>query len=402
LQPATPSSGPILSVEFPGGTVKGFVEAVRQAARADRVNVIVPKEAESVQIPAISLRDVTAYTALQSLEYAVIGDSGYQFKVARIGKTDESSATFAIQFYSRGMQQASSSAARLETRVISIHDLISPPPGLPNDPAMVTSPETLLNALKAASQLDVDSSVPPPEIMFHKESELLIIRGTPEQLQTMQSVVGQLASSLDSRRTAGAAAADRERQSRLQKAELRAQIDLNHSQAAMAAAQLDQATADFNRLKQLVDAGQASVADLDNAKTHLAQARGMLEQAATAERNLKEKQAILEARAQAGGGPDGTGSPGSEMPVLVIYDYRDLQAFSEDLWAIIKAVIKLGGGTLDVNRDVQGPGTLALRATPAEHAVIVKALNAMRRAKANEPKLPGLDAEDLIRKSQDK
>ena len=45
-------------------------------------------------------------------------------------------------------------------------------------------------------------------------------------------------------------------------------------------------------------------------------------------------------------------------------------------------------------------GTLVVRATPADHRVLVQALNLIRRAKANEPKLPGLDADELIRKGE--
>jgi hypothetical protein len=399
-RPDGPSSGPILSVEFPGGTAKEFVEAVRKAAGTGRVNVIVPREAESVPIPAVSLRDVSAYTALQSLQYALLPDSGNQFRVERIGKVDETSATFAVQFSSRNLAQANPQL-KLETHVLSIHDLIDAPKGLDKDPSMVTSAETILNAIKAASQLDVDARIAPPEIMFHKDSELLIIRGTGDQLRTLETVVGQLRFSLESRRNEAASAADREKAARLQTAELQAQIILNDSQAKMAEADVERTTSNYNRISELVKAGQVSTTDLENARSEAQKARAMRDQATAAERNLKERQALLEARAQAGGGPAGMSGSG-EIPVLVIYDYSDLEPFAQDVRGIMVAVVKLHGAEVDMKHNVDGRGTLSLRATPAEHAVIVKALNAMRRAKANEPKLPGLEAEDLIRKSREK
>jgi hypothetical protein len=146
------------------------------------------------------------------------------------------------------------------------------------------------------------------------------------------------------------------------------------------------------------------VADLDNAKTHLAQARGMLEQAATAERNLKEKQAILEARAQAGGGLE---TATAELPVIVVYDVRDLNPYSRDIIALCHAVAmpgpSPGGNSVTTSyADAEHLNVITVRATPAQQHIIVQALNTIRRAKANEPKLPGLDADDLIRKGRDK
>src|SRR4051812_33062131 len=67
-QPAAPEV--TLTVDFPGGTVKQYIEHLKHAAVRNPVNVVVSEAAMSSQIATISLRDVSLYTALQAIQGA--------------------------------------------------------------------------------------------------------------------------------------------------------------------------------------------------------------------------------------------------------------------------------------------------------------------------------------------
>src|SRR5688500_8384466 len=64
------TSGPVVSIDFAGGTVNDFIGAVQKAAAPAAVNVIRPAEAAAVPAPPISLRNVTVQTALEALRWA--------------------------------------------------------------------------------------------------------------------------------------------------------------------------------------------------------------------------------------------------------------------------------------------------------------------------------------------
>lgn len=398
---ASSNPEPLVSVEFRGGTVRQFVDAIRASAGSANVNVIMPAEADGVPLPAISLREVSPYTALQAIEFAANQDGTVQFAITRLGKGEEGSATFAVRFASRtppGSGSSMAASAKQETRVFSIRDLTEAPADLPADPSMVASAETVLNAVQAASCLDSDAKTAPPELMLHKDSMLLIVRGTADQQRTIESVLGQLGQSVAAKRSRAVEAATRERAARLEESELRVQIDMNNSQIREEEAGLERVTMEVDRAKKLADQGQISSTELQNMQTALVNAREALQQAYATRRGLEERQAIMEVRRKTMGG---AGAGGGESPVAVVYDYRDLEPFAGDIFGLCKEVAALGGSAREVRMEHPSKGMLVLHATPAQHRTVVHMLNAIRRAKANEPKLPGLDADDLIRKGAD-
>lgn len=398
------SPGPMITVEFAGGTARQFVDAVRKAAGEARVNVIMPKEAESVTLPAISLNNVGVFTALQALEYAAGTQSGNEFGVNTIGSSTEPSRTFAIKYASHypapGMMQAQMQGTpppRQETRVFSIRELVEAPAGLEANPDASASTETVLNALRTATQLDVDAKQPAPELMLHKESMLLLIRATQEQQRTIESVLQQLRYSVDSRRGKAIEELRRQKAIVLEQAEMRAQQDQNEIQMAKSRDRLAVSMDRMARMRDMAAAGKASADEVANAQAEMDNARDIMIKTEATKRDLDERKAVIEARVQTGGE---FGSGSGESPVAVAYNYTDLKAFYADVFAICRAMLP---PERDAHGDVfkgSSDGNLVFRGTPREHRVLVAALNAMRRAKANEPALPGQDATELIRKNE--
>jgi len=392
---------PTFSVEFPGGTVKAYVEAVKRAAN-DKVNVVLPKDAEDVPIPALSMRDVTAQTALESLRYAVGDDSEHQFAASRISLPDALSETFVIAHHVRKtsppqqmMGFPQQPPQQQSTRVFSIRDLVEPPAGAETDPKAAVTTETVLSALRALSELDAKTKTNPPELMLHDESKILIARGTTDQLQSIDAVLSELRGSLIGKRNQAEEQSKRARQVKLQQVELEAQERQVTLQVKAAADEVEAASQRVDRAKKLADEGQMSVTELDNLRAALVTARNMLDQAQVARQTVAQRAAIMNARAQAGGGP-------SESLVTAAYDLTDLKPFAGMIKKLAEMVVADGGGSVVYMGQQDSPDKITVRARKQDHEILVQAVNTVRRAKANEPNLPGLSAEELIRKSESK
>jgi hypothetical protein len=360
-----------------------------------------PKEAESVALPAISLNNVGVYTALQALEYAAGSESGNQFGVNQIGPA-EPSRTFAVKFASRfpnqGMvpPQYQQQPARQETRVFSLRELVEAPEALATDPGAATSTMTVVNALRAASQIDADAKSPTPELMLHKDSQLLIVRATQEQLRTMESVLQQLTGTVMSKRARAMEAAQKARAEQVEQAEFKTQMDFNREQMDRTGMEVQKAAELLESMRNPPSGILPLPDEMQQVQQKLERARERHEQTLAKQRALEERAAMNRARKEAGGDAAGNG----EVPVAVQYNFYDLKAFDGDVHAICRAIVPFNRestqGTLKVNH----PGSIEFRATPSEQRILVTALNAMRRAKANEPNLPGQDAADVIRKNE--
>jgi hypothetical protein len=408
---ADENPGPTITVEFPGGNAKAFVEAVRNAG-GQKFNVIMPKEAENEPIPAVSLREVTAFTALQTLEFSAPANGMFQFQVATIGNASDPNRTFAIRYGPRYPQsgigiQMSQPSSRQETRVFSIRELVEAPESLASNPEAAATVETVVNALRAATQVDSDTKTPTPELMLHKESNLLIVRATQEQIRTMESVLQALTSNVVSRRNAAIDAAQRARAAKVEQAEFQTQMDLNKKQLDESERALDEARARAGKLRDAATPEKPLVYEQQEANSALRLALERRDTAVARQRALDERAAVNQARAAAGaepgttGGGAGNGGGGSaEFPVAVNYSFLDLKAFDGDVNSICRAIVPFRRDGLEPALKVNSPGNIVFRATPSEHKILVAALNAMRRAKANEPSLPGQDAAELIRKNE--
>lgn len=388
------NAGPSISVDFKGGTAKEFVDAVRSAAGADKVNVIMPREAETVALPAISLNNVGVYTALQAMEFASGSNNGVRFSVSLLGPT-EPSRTFAVgqitSFQPGTVGPAGLAGSRQETRVFSLRELVELPAGQGGEGALTS--ETIINAVRSATQLDSSTGQSAPEIMFHKDSLLLLVRASGEQLRTIEAVLGQLRQSVEARRAQAVEGMRRQQAFAMEQTELRGQMTQAEIQVAQAKQRMVDVQGKLDRFKQMRDKGSGSAGDVESIEAELNVARTTAAQAEATRRGVEERRTLLEQRMKSGG--DGAGS--SEAIVLVVYQFADLKAFGNDVLTLIRAVVP--GAAQDAFTD---PVQAKVRATPSQHRVIVTALNTIRRAKANEPQLPGQSVEELIRKSEGK
>lgn len=203
-------AAPLLSVEFAGGTLAQFVEAVK-AASPEPVNVIVPGEVASLAVPPLSLKSVTPFMALQSLEFinnrgnvqaaqtGSIRTNGSVLRVAQLNLDNVANApsgsaqTFAIA-YDRavpGLQPGmpgSPFGSGVTTRVFSVRELLAV------DGTYGLTLDQIVQPIETALTVD-NGDAPPddmPKILVHKESNLVIVRGNARQAELAKQVLDRL------------------------------------------------------------------------------------------------------------------------------------------------------------------------------------------------------------------
>lgn len=394
---------PIIDVEFAGGTVRDFVRALQKAAVESAaktpVNVMIPAEAADIGLPAVSLKRISAETALQTLEYAFVSMGPHRVLIRNMTNEGDEGLTFAIQyqFVQQGvsMPQASPQGP-IVSEAHSIRELLDVPEGLlQKDPALRMAPETVLGALKLASEMEAaESRGAPVHLMFHPDSQLLIARGTPEQQRLVLGVLRQLRETIDQRRMRHAEALMRQQQHRLTTVELEAQIREAEAQLKRARAELAPVAAEAQRMRQFFDDGKLTKTDLERAQAAADVAEADVQAAESNLMMMVRKRDIL---AAGGGWP---GAPTGEM-VLAVYDVRDLAAFKSDLNRLVRLVVG-EAGSIDV-RPASGDttGSLVVRAPRDRHEILVSIFNTARRLKNNEPNLPGITLEQIIEKPRE-
>ena len=395
-------SMPVIDVDFKGGTVAQFVQAVQQAAmQASKtpVNIMVPAEAQQVELPPIQFRRVSAETALQSLQYAFGDRNQHTFAARNMTSSGDESLTFAIQYVvgrTPGVPQSAFPMQPTMSQAYSLRDLITAPPNASqSDASLRMSADTVLGALKLAAELESgDKRVEPTQLLFHPDTQLVIARGTQDQLRLIENVIGQLSATLAQRRDVVANDDARRQHTELQQIELQAQIDAAKAQLDRALSEQRPAQVEVARLEKLVASGSASTSDLERARAQreVAQANA---RAAEAHLAMLERRREILSR-----GAGHTTVPDTER-IVGLYDLRDLNSFKGDFYQLVKQVIGKEGTMSVKPAGGDSTGTIEVRTTRAQHEALVSIFNTARRLKSNEPKLPGITVDQVLQKDKE-
>ncbi|MCC6661352.1 MAG: hypothetical protein IT437_10750 [Phycisphaerales bacterium] len=251
--PAT-QPGPGISVEFPGGTVNEYVAALKKAAGGTPVNAVVSEEAGVQVLPPISLRSVSPYVALSAIPAAAGFGTG-NWEVHPIAEPGAASVnTVSVDFLAqdrggRGLE------------VFSTQRLLS------GDAAI--APDVLLTAVDTALQME-GGGKSRADVMFHKDSGLLLVRGSPSQLNAVSQVISQLQDDATRR---GKDTARTRQVSASQEAEIRkCQVRIS-----LAEQRLQGISQQLAETEQMVKAGTTPIAELRSQQQQRAQAAAELE-----------------------------------------------------------------------------------------------------------------------------
>ncbi|MCE7973940.1 MAG: hypothetical protein DYG92_06370 [Leptolyngbya sp. PLA1] len=274
------ASQPTISVDFTGGTVEQYALALRAAATTQPVNIVVSKAAARVELAPIQLRDVTLSAAVEAIRAA--GEEVGSWLITDIGRpTDSGALVWLVDYRARptkppAQQTAPESNADLQRiEVFSLKQVIEADPNDPRGVSVHESPEVVLAAVEATLAMTDEATEGKPELKFHKDSGLLIVRAGPRTLAAISSVVESIRRDVTRRR-------DSVRLSMPSPAALaQAKAQVARAQVVFASREreLSEAAQRVQRLKQLRDAGGASEEDARSAAAGLAAAESALRMA---------------------------------------------------------------------------------------------------------------------------
>ncbi len=169
------TSPPSFSLQFAGGTIGEYVNALQEASGGANIVVASP-EVGAIRFPPVRLESVTLEAAVIVLEgeYPTKQAGNVYVSAEMVGHPAEGVKPL---FRISANRQTHLAA---EVKVWSVADLI----------AGSLAPEDFLTAVEAVVELIPGHQ--PAEIRFHKETGLLIARGDPHQLDAIEGVVEQI------------------------------------------------------------------------------------------------------------------------------------------------------------------------------------------------------------------
>lgn len=174
--PAPKVERPVVTLEFPGGTMAAFVAAVRDHVPA--ANIVLSDSAARVGVPPIELRQAGLAQALEAACQVV--DAPFEVRVKEL--RGDGQWVYAITAPKAAPRPRSEPKQQPHSAqwIVSLLELTS------GDGALRI--ESILSAIELACE----SAESPVVLRFHADSGLLIARGTDEQMVAVETVVSVL------------------------------------------------------------------------------------------------------------------------------------------------------------------------------------------------------------------
>jgi hypothetical protein len=185
-------------LEFPGGTPEDLVHAIEEAG-VGTLNAIIPQDLAETQIPAMRVKAVTVPQLFEALAEAsrktVAMPMGSVFAGGYGPQTQYQVKETSFGFRTRGTPSASSIWYFFADR-----PPVATPPEVPKvvrfyQLAPYLGPDRynvddITTAIQTGWRMQGDEDQ--PQLNFHKDTKLLIVRGTERQLRMIEEVLTQL------------------------------------------------------------------------------------------------------------------------------------------------------------------------------------------------------------------
>ncbi len=194
-------------LKFPGGTVEEYVEAIRDTV--NDVNIVVMPEATELYLEPFDLHQVDLYAAINLLQG--LSEKTTSKTVTIITELTEAWSTTAKDIIVVQAKVHEHSVSIPKTHlVISVSDLFQEDGFTHED--MATAIET---AMSISSDIYDE-----PDVRFHEETGLIIARGHPDQMATIEQVIDQLREGIIRRQQQQALANNAENQNAIRNLEM--------------------------------------------------------------------------------------------------------------------------------------------------------------------------------------
>ena len=169
----------LFDVDFNGGTVKNYIEAVKQAS-GGKLNAILDENVADLPVPEISLKHVSCNTAMSLLDNREINKFGNPewgiivVDKVRSGNDADEYPTYRVTVRLNNRNQYTEN---LVTQIFSVQAILE----------MGMDPDDLLSAVTIA--LDLQDKTQSTTVRFHEETGLLMVNGSPESVEVIAQLV---------------------------------------------------------------------------------------------------------------------------------------------------------------------------------------------------------------------
>lgn len=363
-QPTTPAPEavePLVTVNFPGGSVDAYVRVLRESCK-EPVNVVVSKAAAGIELAPVQLRDATldaAVEAIQAAAGASNADGSWFISSASKVRAPGSARVFLVDYRSRaasmkpaatGVPASDDDLSRIE--VISIRQITTPQPGEPAGFTLVERPEVVLSAVEAALAMGDRDGASKPEVRYHQDSGLLIVRAGPSQMRAIQQAVSEISADVKRRRDAARIVGGLSDEDL---ADMRAEVEKAQVMRAQHAARLDAARAQLKNAEELFAQGAVASAEIARVRTEAASNEAAVRMSEIEMKRAEERLAAAMARQRRAAASSAARAQWEVLPAAVE------PANAPGLLALLSALREGAGVQVDYAADqarivIEGPG----------------------------------------------
>ncbi|QKK08215.1 MAG: hypothetical protein HND58_08520 [Planctomycetota bacterium] len=196
------SSEHLISIEFPGGTLREYVDAIKRAAAPEPVNIVVRDNGVEFSIDPVTLTQVSIESALAVIEHSgqTVVNGRYLHAGARLTKPSGGGQPVHVVYVQDLGAEESSPNRSPESRdflVLQIKELTTALPGDP--PESVVPAETVLTAIEAV--LEIAGNADETKVKYHAPSGLVMIAGPVNSLRAAEQVLSQMSRDTSVRRS---------------------------------------------------------------------------------------------------------------------------------------------------------------------------------------------------------
>jgi hypothetical protein len=329
-------------LRFQGGTLEEVVELLDAENGSLPVNVLYRNGAEHVQVDSIRLSHIEVQTAMD----AVADISGLVMSVKAGG------ASMPVFILTKpGTPFSATQPQETDTHIIPLAAKLDL-----RGEALIDEVDVVVSAVELAL---TEESDPKPELKLHPQTGLLIVRGTGNQLQTVNEVVDQISLDYQSRSA---------EYYRLERERINAEAQLHQIEAELNTAlhAYDLARKEHAEMSALSKSGAVSQREIGQIEYQLVEKEGQVRRLEIQLDAARRELDLL--RTQAG--------------ATEVMEYARSSFFGafDPAASAIRAIGRASQSAIEVDA---GDRTVKVKATKAQHEAIRALLSAMEAARAN-------------------